>query len=99
MAILNSTWSKLSLELTCTVMGGGALKIEATHLKKMLIPKLSAEQLGQMEKIGSILIDEGKMSMSIQDEIDSILTSNIGDKNSIVQMRTLLAKKYQERSK
>ncbi len=45
MALLNSSWSKYFFELISTVMGGGALKVEASHIKKVLFPKYSQEQL------------------------------------------------------
>lgn len=98
MAILNSTWCKLSLELICTVMGGGALKVEASHLKKLLIPKLSDTQIGEMEKAGARLILAGKMTEAIQDHIDEIIGSALENGILTQQMRILLAQKKQERS-
>ena len=98
MAILNSTWSKLLLELICTVMGGGALKIESTHLKKLLIPKMSDIQLKKLEAIGTELILKGVMTDSIQNKIDKIIASVLGDTTITHRMRNLLMKKYKERS-
>ena len=98
MALLNSTWSKLSLELICTVMGGGALKIEASHIKKLLFPRFSMTQLDAFEKVGSRLITMGTMTGDIQDEIDRIMASYVGGDRITEQMRTLLSQKYKERS-
>lgn len=98
MAMLNSTWSKLSLELICTVMGGGALKIEASHLKKILLPKLPKAKLDVLERVGEELISTGNMVEEIQDQIDKTIVSVFGDESLIGQMRTLLAHKYKERS-
>lgn len=98
MAMLNSTWSKLSLELICTVMGGGALKIEASHLKKILLPKLPNAKLDALEEAGVNLITAGDMTEEIQNQIDKIIVSVFGDETLIEQMRTLLAHKYKERS-
>ena len=98
MAILNSTWSKLSLELICTVMGGGALKVEASHLKKLLLPKMTNEQLKMLEEIGNTLIAGGYMTDAIQDKIDNIVASGFMDKKITQKMRELLIRKYNERS-
>ena len=98
LAMLNSAWSKLSLELICTVMGGGALKIEASHLKKLLLPKLSTIQLDALEKAGEMLIKTGYMSDEIQDRIDNIVLSRFEDDALLRRMRNLIKRKYNERS-
>lgn len=97
MSILNSTWSRLSLELICTVMGGGALKIEATHLRKLLIPRLSDEQLKKLEICGISLINNGKMTASIQHKIDEIMAFALKDVAVTDKMHELLMHKYAER--
>lgn len=98
MAMLNSTWSKLSLELICTVMGGGALKIEASHLRKLLLPNLPKPQLDALEKAGAKLVAARDMTEEIQDQIDKIIVSVFGDETLTEQMRNLLAHKHKERS-
>lgn len=97
-ALLNSTWSKLSLELICTVMGGGALKVEASHLKKLLFPKLTKDKLDLLEKAGERLVIEGKMTQKEQDTIDEIIASAFSDNTITSRMRQMLLKKYKERS-
>lgn len=97
-ALLNSTWSKLSLELICTVMGGGALKVEAGHLKRLLLPKLSEDKLEELEKASLSLIAEGKMTRNEQSTIDSIIASGFADDTITVRMQKLLTQKHKERS-
>ena len=97
-ALLNSTWSKLSLELICTVMGGGALKVEASHIKKLLLPKLPKDKLDMLEKAGETLVSEGKMTQKEQDIIDDIIASALNDDTITARMQQLLAQKYRERS-
>lgn len=97
-ALLNSTWSKLSLELICTVMGGGALKVEASHIKKLLLPILPNSKLDMLEKVGATLVIEGKMTQKGQDIIDSIVASAFNDATITVRMQQLLMQKYKERS-
>ena len=97
-ALLNSTWSKLSLELICTVMGGGALKVETSHVKKLLVPKLNYDQLNKLGNIGKELFNQECMTEEIQDKIDNIIASALGAKEITSKMRSLLERKYQERS-
>ena len=98
-AILNSTWCKLYLELLCTVMGGGALKVETSHLKKMLLPALSEEQLYKLEIIGDELIGKKHMTDEIQNEIDVVICSPFCDKGFISKSRELLEHKIIKRRK
>src|SRR5699024_8464765 len=55
LAILNSDWIKLCCEMIGAVMGGGALKLEATHLKKIPIPRFSIEEIKMLTMIGKKL--------------------------------------------
>ena len=40
-AVLNSTWGELCMEALGATLGGGALKLEATHLRQLPLPILS----------------------------------------------------------
>jgi hypothetical protein len=42
-ALLNSTWCRLLMEALGTPMGGGALKLEAAHMRKLPMPAFSKE--------------------------------------------------------
>lgn len=52
LALLNSTWSKCYLELLCTVMGGGALKIEASHVGKFCFLNLVINSFSNCQSVG-----------------------------------------------
>lgn len=101
-ALLNSTWAKVFLELIGTAMGGGALKIEASHVRKMVFPKLDSKRQEALEKSGRILLKEKNMRKDIQDQIDDIVLSPFGKavcmdiKDSL---RNLLYKKIKERNR
>ena len=92
-AMLNSTWSKLYLELICTVMGGSALKVEASHLKKLLFPKLSNELLQELEDAGKELIAGEMMTEDIQEKIDNTIAAAFGDEQMTSRIERLLERK------
>lgn len=52
LACLNSSWAVAAMELTAAVMGGGALKLEAAHLRHLPIPALPAEQWSELSTLG-----------------------------------------------
>jgi len=52
LALLNSTWAVTAMELTASVLGGGALKLEATHLRRLPIPHLSRADFDQLSRLG-----------------------------------------------
>lgn len=54
-ALLNSSWVRVALEYTSTIMGGGALKVEAAHLRRVPVPCLSSEPLRQLRNAGESL--------------------------------------------
>jgi len=54
-ALLNSTWCRLLMEALGTPMGGGALKLEAAHMRKLPIPSFSNEARKQLHMEGLLL--------------------------------------------
>ena len=51
-AVLNSTWCIAEMELRGSVMGGGALKLEATHLRRLALPRLNAGEVSAIRQLG-----------------------------------------------
>ncbi|MFD1337017.1 N-6 DNA methylase [Oceanobacillus iheyensis] len=88
LALLNSSWFLLVCELMGSVMGGGALKLEATHLKRAPVPRLSKIQYEKLSILGKKLIngDEG-----VKTYIDQIIMDLISPNSS-----TLLMEKIEE---
>jgi len=72
LAILNSSWCMATMELTGTVMGGGALKLEAAHLRRLPIPKLTSAQWNAFEKLGSEL-SQGQEIAPVLAAIDQLV--------------------------
>ena len=88
-AILNSTWCQVQYEQLGTVMGGGALKLEAVQLRKVKIPNLSKKVLSEIDRIGGELC---KCKISTQsnllDQVDLYILNSF--LNSIEKSKTLL---------
>jgi len=71
-AMLQSVWTEAWLEVNATAMGGGALKVEAVHLKRMVVPRLSTEATARLTVLGHALAqaDEPGRALGITDSID-----------------------------
>jgi hypothetical protein len=69
LACLNSIWVVISMELSAAVMGGGALKLEATHIRRLPIPVLSAQQWDELSTLGHKLANK-EDSETILNEIN-----------------------------
>ena len=54
-ALLNSAWCRAVMEALGTPMGGGALKLEATQMRQMLVPVLSASDKDHLDAVGKQL--------------------------------------------
>ena len=52
LALMNSSWVKAYLECVASVMGGGALKVEASHLRQIRLPKPKQSFLEAMAQLG-----------------------------------------------
>jgi hypothetical protein len=52
LALMNSSWTQACLESMATVMGGGALKVEAAHLRAVPLPKASGELVSLLAALG-----------------------------------------------
>lgn len=48
-ALLNSSWSRACMEAIGTPMGGGALKLEATHLRRLPVPIIDDKDIKRLE--------------------------------------------------
>lgn len=100
-ALLNSTWAKLFLEVTGTAMGGGALKLEASHVRKIVFPRMDDEKKKELESIGRIILKNGTINSKLQKQIDEIVTSPFGEEYMVsvsAQLEELLNRKIQERT-
>jgi hypothetical protein len=78
LALLNSTWISVVLEDAATILGGGALKVEAAHLRRVPLPVLNSRELDELTRLGSELIDAspGAEDVLLQ-AIDAIVWSRV----------------------
>jgi hypothetical protein len=83
LALLNSSWCIVAMEEYGTVMGGGALKLEATQIKKLPIPVLSTVTVEELSALGEELTHTSNDTYKILTQIDLIVLSALGFKNGI----------------
>lgn len=78
LALLNSAWTAAALEYSASVMGGGALKVEATHLRRLPVPTFSPDTISCLTRLGKALV-RAKAELkarSILHEIDVAIASS-----------------------
>jgi len=103
-ALLNSTWIQCCLEEIATVMGGGALKVEAAHIRKLLLPFPTDELIASLFLLGKRLAKcEIPEINNIILEIDkTVLHSLLGSSNILekcVSLRDYLQSKVDVRQR
>jgi hypothetical protein len=77
LALLNSTYSVVAMEEYGTVMGGGALKLEATQLKKIPFPVLKDNTIEKLKLLGKKLAGSLTFTAAIISEIDQVLLTGM----------------------
>jgi len=101
LALLNSTWSVTCMELIGSVMGGGALKLEATHLKKIPLPNFRSDEISRLDTLGRALSQSG--DPLILRKIDELVVGVFFAKDSVQdklnQLKAIVRRRLDERSK
>ncbi|MBQ4832984.1 SAM-dependent DNA methyltransferase [Pseudoalteromonas sp. MMG010] len=100
-AILNSSWVKAYFELNASVMGGGALKLEASHIKKVPIPRFTNEELISLTKEGkelAISVSDLKINKIDEILIKSLQKQFVSDK-SIAQLKKIVSNRRMARKR
>ena len=69
-ALLNSVWCRIYMEALGTLLGGGALKLEASHLRQIPIPRISLATRNELNMLGRKL---SKNISNILTQIDEIV--------------------------
>lgn len=82
-ALLNSTWTQSYLETIATVMGGGALKVEASHVRRLLLPFPTDELILSLSLLGKLLAEENpSKNKNILVEIDQVVLNSLVEGSS-----------------
>ncbi len=101
LALLNSSWSKTVMELSGAVMGGGALKLEAAHIKRIPFPILSKAQIKKLDTLGKKLTDS--TNSAILRRIDEAVAGILFEKDvlpeKLRQLDKLISQRRNERAK
>jgi tRNA G10 N-methylase Trm11 len=101
LAALNSTLCTAQFELLGTVLGAGALKLEATHVRRVLLPVLTLKQWNQLTTLGQQLADcTTSVVAAIIDEVDQILSTALGAPHAydlVARLRDLSADRQRAR--
>lgn len=78
-ALLNSVWVAAALELMGAPLGGGALKVEATHLRRLPVPVLGTAVMTSLERLGMCLAEAHLgQEEPITREIDVVVARALG---------------------
>lgn len=91
-AMLNSIWCHALMEALGTPLGGGALKLEASHLRQMPIPKLSETAREALDSAGKELTADAPNTRS---RIDVIVLHAVlgqeGDESRLLELAAIMA--------
>jgi hypothetical protein len=100
LALLNSGWASAYFETACTVLGGGALKVEAAHIRRLPVPKIDRHDWRSLERLGAKLI-QSEGAVPVRSEIDKFLANRIMPDSAggfAVGLERLAGKRLRERS-
>lgn len=89
LAFMNSGWAQAVIERSGAVMGGGALKVEATHLRRFPVPILDESQLRRLDELGTRLADGESIEDAIT-ETDHVVAQALGcDEAATAELRNI----------
>ena len=95
-AILNSTWGELCMESLGATLGGGALKLEATHLRQLPLPTFSETQREEIRCLVREVIDASFTTVDhdrSRVKIDQVIVSALAERKlSEVEAKTSVKK-------
>lgn len=101
LALLNSSWVIANMELSGSVMGAGALKIEAVHLKRISLPVLDSAQIKKLDLLGRELLNSD--NHRIVQHIDRVIVEGMFKKSlisdKIKELHTIIQRRLDERTK
>jgi len=101
LALLNSSWSTAIMELSGAVMGGGALKLEATHIKRIPFPVLDKARIKKLDVLGKELARSPNPAIlrRIDEAVMGVLFKKSVLPDKLRQLDTLIRQRRNERTK
>jgi hypothetical protein len=102
LAFMNSTWAQAVIETSGAVMGGGALKVEAAHLRRFPVPALNETQFCKLSQHGHDLaaIAEHAEADSVLNSINAVVAEALGcDHEGINELRKIVSAGQERRAK
>ena len=94
-AMLNSIWCRTMMEATGTPLGGGALKLEAAHIRRMPVPWLSDADVARLHVAGQQLTHD---ATEVQNGIDRIVLQAVMESQAGSGESARLAARLRERA-
>jgi DNA modification methylase len=99
LAVLSSDWSHAVFEASATRMAGGALKLEAAHLRRLPLPASLRDVEQQLVALGRRMI-EGSDQPAVREEINEIIRDSLGlSETSAKAIADLAVRLQRERSR
>lgn len=103
-ALMNSSWIQAYLESIATIMGGGALKVEASHIRRLLLPLPTDTLVSSLYQHGQSLAEGNPIErVKILIEIDKLILHAICGFNDVEKqyhdLRTFLQLKTEGRQR
>lgn len=102
LAFMNSAWVHAVIETSGVVMGGGALKVEAAHLRRLPVPAFNAEQLCKLSQHGdelAAMVEHAEVE-AILNSINAVVGEALGcGREGIKELRQIARVRQERRAK
>ncbi|KVU86319.1 hypothetical protein WL01_07400 [Burkholderia ubonensis] len=99
LAFMNCAWAQALIECSGAVMGGGALKVEATHLRRFPVPVLGRGRLRKLSELGKKLA-KGEDAQVTMAAIDGLIAQALGcDDAGTAELRQIARARQARRAK
>lgn len=100
LALLHSSWVWANLEATCTVLGGGALKVEATDLRRLPLPDFADEDVVRLVVLGRDLLKgrNDDLTRAVDHAVATSLAPGLSESSDITGLRVFATRALEHRS-
>lgn len=100
LALMNSGWAQAVIETSGAVMGGGALKVEATHLRRFPLPGIDDVQIAELSKLGEGLTAPSPDADALLSRIDEVVSGALAcGAEGMAELRQIAIEGQERRAK